>query len=114
MSGHVLALVVEDDRLGYDVVDSRDGRPISWHGDLGDANAQAAYLNSTYPLVDLSSDQICTAPARDTLVFEVLCRRVGGEDPVCIEAWWMLTRPSCPWGVPTGPGWDHLYEEARR
>jgi hypothetical protein len=42
--------------------------------------------------------------------------RISGEAPMCIEAWWM-TNPnlrSAPWGVPTGPGWDHLIEEARR
>jgi hypothetical protein len=116
MSGEVLALVVQDEKMGYLVIDSRDGKPVSWHGDLRDANGVAAYLNSTYPVdgLGLSSD-VFHAPARDTLIHEVLCMRIAGEPPTCIEAWWMA-HPGvcCPWGVPTGPGWDHMIEEARR
>jgi hypothetical protein len=114
MSTDVLALVVTDDRLGYNVIDSRCGLPISWHGDLLDANGIAAYLNSTYPVggADLSSGKFC-APARDTLIHEVLCRRVGGDDPTCIETWCMLNPLRCPWGVPTGPGWDHIHKAVR-
>lgn len=124
MSADVLALVVEDAACGYLVIDSRCGRPVSWHGDLGDANGTAVYLNSTYPIGvdDLSSGKFC-APARDTLIYELVERRVGDEAPICLETWWMLNAPSavavgsgdwCPWGVPIGPGWDHIHEEVRR
>jgi hypothetical protein len=116
MSAQQLALVVVDDRLGYNVVDTRCGRPISWHGDLHDANGIAAYLNATYPMGadHLSSDKFC-APARDTLIFEVLTYRVGGEEPRCIETWWLFNQLGivCPAVLPTGPGWDHIYEEVQ-
>lgn len=122
MSAQVLALVVRTERsypggefVDFDVCDSRTGEAIATRSCLPSANDVAAYLNSTYPVgVDLpGDDQVCVAPAHDTLVHEVIAWRIGGPQEL-LAVWWLENKPRCPWGVPTGPGWDHLIEEARR
>lgn len=122
MSADVLALVVRVERsypggefVDYDVCDSRTGRALATRSCLSSANAVAVYLNSTYPLgVNSPGDVICTAPAHDTLVHGIVGWRISGEPPELLGEWFLLNKPRCPWGVPTGPGWDHLIEEARR
>lgn len=123
MSGQVLALVVRTERnypggdfVDYDVCDSRTGEVLATRSCLPSANEVATFLNSTYPLgSNLSGDQICTAPAHDTLVHEIVGWRQRGQAAVPLNRWWAEHIPQCcPDRVPTGPGWDHIYEEVQR
>jgi len=95
MSG-VLALIATDPDGGYNVLDTRDGQPVAWRGTLAEANEVSSFLNASYPSPTIW-------PAHDTLAHEVLCWRVGGS-----EAPLETVSQRCPWGVPSGPGWDHL------
>lgn len=70
MSGP-LALLVADPDGGYDVVDTRDGQPLAWGGEVSSANAIAASLNAHYPAGT-------PAPAHDSLVHEICMERIGG------------------------------------
>jgi hypothetical protein len=113
MSGDVLALVVKVERdykggrfVDYDVTDSRTGEALATRSEMSTANEIAVYLNSTYPIAGI-------APAYDSLVHEIIGFRISGEAPMCLDSWWLLNRPSPPWGVPIGPGWDHLIDTAR-
>lgn len=115
MSAEMLALVVRTERnypggdfVDFDVCDSRTEEVLATRSCLPSANEVAVFVNSTYPIAS-------QAPAHDTLVHEVIGFRISGEPPVCIETWVMLNHhaTSAPWGVPTGPGWDHLIDAAR-
>jgi hypothetical protein len=65
-----LALVAEDPDGGFVVCDTRDGLDIAWRHDLSDAAGIAAKLNGRYPAGT-------PAPARDSLIHEVICDRIG-------------------------------------
>jgi hypothetical protein len=74
-----LALVAEDPDGGFVVCDTRDGLDIAWRHDLPDAAGIAAKLNSRYPAGT-------PAPARDSLIHEVLCDRMDEEPEVDLSA----------------------------
>lgn len=67
-----LALVDLDPEDGFNVLDARDGQPIAWRFQLGEAAAVASRLNASYP-------PGAPAPAHDSLVFEAAMERIAGE-----------------------------------
>lgn len=103
---NVLALIVEDEKGGFNVVDSRDGEAITWRSSIDSANEVAIYLNSTYPKAPY--------PAWESLVHEVIGYRISGEPALSLHSLISVgrLRASCPSIIPSGPGWDHLFEEA--
>lgn len=100
MSGP-LALIAEDVDGGFNVVDARDGEAVAWRGELPSAADVATFLNSTYP-------PGAVAPSHDSLVHELICWRVGGDEADPIERWLETASALCPSLIPRGPGWDHL------
>jgi len=67
-------LIVDDTEGGFNVCDTRDGQPVAWRSEIGDAAAIASHLNACYPVG-------APAPAYDSLVHEVRMERIG-EEPV--------------------------------
>lgn len=59
----ILCLTTTDPEGGFNVVDTRDGEPVAWRGELASAVRIAAFLNNTYPLPPF--------PEHDSLVWEL-------------------------------------------